>query len=138
MISGADLPERYGSKRVFCTAIYYIITEGEFSAVHRIKSDEIFHFYLGDPVLLLKLYPDGSGETIKMGNDILNGQILQCQVPAGVWMGLKLFSGGKYCLMGTTVSPGFEFNDLEFGKRYDLTEKYPDYTGLICEMTKNQ
>ncbi len=134
-ISRLGLPARYDGDRSFGTAILYLLTPEEFSALHRVKSDEIFHFYLGDSVTMLQLHPDGSSEVITLGSDILNGQRIQVAVPQGSWQGCFLNEGGKFALMGTTVAPGFEQEDFELARRDDLLQKYPDRLDLITRLT---
>src|SRR3984957_17424150 len=99
--------------RLVGTAIYYLLTPETFSAMHRLPGDEIFHFYLGDPVEMLQLPPDGSGETIILGHDFARGMRPQHVVPGGVWQGSGLIPGGEYALLGTTMSPGFDYADYE-------------------------
>ena len=116
-IAGDMLPARYESGRSLATAIYYLLTPDTFSALHRLKTDEIFHFYVGDPVEMLQLWPDGKGRVLTMGHDILDGMQPQVLVPQGIWQGTRLVPGGKFTLLGTTISPGFEFADYESGQR---------------------
>ncbi len=130
------LPPRYSGKRSFATAIYYLLTPSSFSAMHRLQTDEIFHFYLGDPVEMLQLRPDGSGKTLLIGIDILKGMKPQVVVPKGVWQGARLLSGGRHALLGTTVSPGFEFADYETGERDLLIHSYPCFRDQILHLTK--
>jgi len=130
------LPSRYKGIRSFATAIYYLLTPETFSAMHRLQSDEIFHFYLGDPVEMLQLWPDGSGRLVILGSDILRGVQPQVVVPRGVWQGARLFKNGKFALLGTTVSPGFEFADYEYGQRDELVESYPQFREWIIALTK--
>ena len=130
------LPNRYKGIRSYGTAIYYLLTPETFSAMHRLQSDEIFHFYLGDPVEMLRLWPDGSGRTLILGSDILNGMQPQVIVPRGIWQGAKLLLGGRFALLGTTVSPGFEFVDYETGRREVLMKSYPQFRDLIIALTK--
>jgi predicted cupin superfamily sugar epimerase len=132
------LPPRYGGDRNCSTAIYYLLTPEMFSALHRVKSDEIFHFYAGDRVSILQLYPDGHGETVTLGNDLKAGQKPQCIVPRGVWQGCFVAEGGKFALMGTTVAPGFEFDDFELGKREELLRKFPRFEKEIIHLTRVQ
>ena len=136
IISGRAIPERYGSPRCFGTAIYYMITADTFSAIHRIKSDEVYHFYSGETVEMLQLFPDGAGKTVILGADIINGMTPQVSVPRGVWQGLRLHKGGNYALMGTTVSPGFDYTDFETGSRKKLLKEYPDFKELIIALTR--
>jgi predicted cupin superfamily sugar epimerase len=132
----AALPARYGKDRNFSTAIYYLLTPDSFSSLHRLQSDELFHFHLGDPVTMLQLHDDGRGETITLGQDILAGQQLQVVVPRGVWQGMFLNDGGRFALLSTTVSPGFDFADFEIGVRDALTAEYPSSAALIERLTR--
>lgn len=129
-------PFRYKGIRPYSTAIYYLLTPETFSAIHRLQSDEIFHFYLGDPAEMLQLWPDGSGRMVILGSDILNGMQPQLIVPRGVWQGSRLLKGGRFALLGTTVSPGFEFTDYVTGQRKDLVKSYPQFEDLIISLTK--
>ena len=135
-ISKDLLPERYNSDRSLGTAIYYLLTPGTFSAMHRLQTDEIFHFYLGDPVEMLQLWPDGSGKIITLGHNILDGMALQILVPRGVWQGARLRSGGNFALLGTTVAPGFESSDYESGYRETLIASHPQFRDSIISLTK--
>jgi predicted cupin superfamily sugar epimerase len=136
-ISEKALPGRYKGGRSFGTAIYYLLTPKTFSSVHRLQSDEIFHFYLGGPVEMLQLWPDGSGKVLTLGSDILNGMLPQVVVPGGVWQGARLLKNGGFALLGTTVSPGFEFADYESGRRDELIKSYPQFRELIIVLTKH-
>lgn len=129
--SGAD----DGADRALATAIYYLITPETFSAMHRVRSDEIFHFYLGDPVEQLHLLPDGTGRRVTLGSDLRAGQRPQVVVPAGVWQGARLASGGSWALLGTTVAPGFEYADYDHGERELLVARYPEFMELIEALT---
>jgi predicted cupin superfamily sugar epimerase len=135
-ISGKVLPSRYKGVRSFGTAIYYLLTPETFSTMHRLQSDEIFHFYLGAPVEMLQLWPDGSGRILILGTDIMNGMKPQAVIPKGVWQGARLFKDGKFALLGTTVSPGFDFADYEFGRRDELVKSYPKFRELIIALTR--
>jgi predicted cupin superfamily sugar epimerase len=137
MIPEEALPKRYRDNRSYATAIYYFITPESFSTIHRLKSDEIFHFYLGNPVEMLQLWPDGSGKMITLGSDLLNGMKPQIIVPKGVWQGGRLLLGGRFALLGATVSPGFEFMDYEVGQRNLLVKSYPKFRDLIIALTKD-
>lgn len=129
------LPERYPSERAAGTAIYYLLEPHTFSEMHRLASDEIFHFYLGDAVEMLQLWPDGSVRTVMLGHDIAAGMHVQMLVPKGVWQGSRLVPGGKYALLGCTVSPGFDYADYETGKRDALVREYPAAAEMIRELT---
>jgi hypothetical protein len=137
MISPECLRGRYSGSRIAGTAIYYLLEPGTFSEIHRVASDEILHFYLGDPVEMLQLWPDGSGKRILISTYIENGMAPQVAVPHGVWQGARLVVGGKFALLGCTVSPGFEYADYESGSRRLLSEAYPGYRDMICALTRS-
>lgn len=131
VIGQQELPSRYPSSRCFGTSIYYLLTPETVSAMHRLRSDEIFHFYLGDPIEMLLLEPKGSGNLITLGADLLSGEHLQYMVPHDVWQGSRLKPGGQFALLGTTVSPGFDFEDYEHGDIDKLCSDYPDWKDAI-------
>jgi len=131
----AALPPRYEGARSAGTAIYYLLTPTTFSAMHRLKSDEIFHFYLGSPLRMLQLSPEGTGRTLVLGPDISAGQQLQVVVPRGVWQGSLLEPGGDFALVGCTVAPGFDYADYEGGDRSLLLARYPEFADLIRRLT---
>lgn len=121
--------------RACSTAIYYLVTPTRFSSLHRVASTEVFHFYLGDPVWMLQLAPDGSGSTRVIGTDLPAGQRPQVVAPRGVWQGTRLVPGGRFALLGCTVSPGFDFADYEQGERAALTRAYPAWAEEIAALT---
>lgn len=129
------LPAPYGEARSAGTAIYYFLTPDTVSAMHRLPGDEIFHFYLGDPVEMLQLHVDGTAEVVVLGNDLAAGERPQVVVPGGTWQGSRLVSGGRYALMGTTMAPGFDFDDWEAGDRAELLERYPEQARRIAGLT---
>ncbi|PKP68174.1 MAG: hypothetical protein CVT83_06290, partial [Alphaproteobacteria bacterium HGW-Alphaproteobacteria-5] len=122
--------------RACCTAIYYLVTPDEFSALHRVASDEIFHFYAGDAVEMFQLWDDGAAQTIRLGPDVLGGEFPQVVVPAGVWQGTRLAEGGAWALLGCTVSPGFELADFEAGRRQDLLDAFPALREPLLRYTR--
>jgi uncharacterized protein len=126
----------YPADRSISTAIYYMLTPDTFSAMHRVRGDEMFHFYLGDPVEMLQLKPDGTGEILVLGQDIAAGMRLQHTVSGGMWQGSRLRQGGKYALLGTTMAPGFEYEDYETGKRPNLLTQYPAHSQMITSLTR--
>lgn len=135
-VPGSALPSRYGGPKHLSTAIYYLLTPDTFSEMHRLRSDEVFHFYLGDPVEMLHLYPDGSCSVITIGRDIEAGEVPQVVAPRGAWQGCRVKPGGEYALLGTTVAPAFDYEDYEQGRRDDLISRYPDCTGLLRALTR--
>lgn len=135
-ISKDALPPGYFSPRSIGTAIYYLLTPDTFSALHKLPGDEIFHFYLGDPVEMLQLKPDGTGDVVVLGQDIAAGMRLQHVVPGGVWQGTQLLPGGEYALLGTTMSPGFDYADYDTGDRDRLTALYSEHSARIATLTR--
>ncbi|HJT23058.1 MAG TPA: cupin domain-containing protein [bacterium] len=132
--SSAPIPAS-NPQRVYSTAIYYMLVPGAVSKLHRLSADEVFHFYMGDPVTWVLLAPGGKVERIILGQDIKKGHLLQMVVPAGTWFGGYLNEGGKFALMGTTVAPGFEFEDFVLGKREELLKAFPRAEKEIFELT---
>jgi predicted cupin superfamily sugar epimerase len=126
---------RFRSGKSAGTAIYYLLTPETSSVLHRLPTDEIYHFYLGSPVQMLLLFPDGSGRVATLGPDVLAGQSPQLVVPRGVWQGSYLADGGAFALLGTTMAPGFDFSDYEGGDRAALTAQYPDLADLVRRLT---
>ncbi|MHB1461769.1 MAG: cupin domain-containing protein [Armatimonadota bacterium] len=135
-ITGDMLPGRYGGARCMGTAIYYLLTPDSLSVMHKLASDEVFHFYLGDPVEMLQLYPDGAHSIELLGSDLEAGQHPQLVVPTGVWQGCRLVPDGRFALMGTTVAPGFEMADFETGSYDELARLYLDCVDMIRQLTR--
>jgi len=138
MVSQKDLPPRYTGDRSISTQIYYLLTDDDdsFSAMHRLPGDEVYHFYLGDPVEMLLLLPDGTSQIMVLGSDLLLGQHFQLVVLHSVWQGLRLLDAGKFAMLGTSMSPGFEFADSELGDREMLIQEYPEQRKLIEGLTR--
>ena len=102
------------------TAIFYLMTPESFSALHRLYTDEVFHFYLGDPCEQIVINKEGEATTTILGSDILSGQQVQSVVPANLWQGTKLLEGGEWALLGTTMTPGFHEDGFELATADDL------------------
>jgi len=122
----------FAGERSVGTAIYYLLTPETYSAMHRLPGDEIFHFYLGDPVEMLMLHPDGTHGSVLLGAS-LETMTPQHVVPGGVWQGSRLVDGGAWALLGTTMAPGFEYADYETGTEALVTE-YPDAATAIRQL----
>lgn len=129
-----DLPR---GVRAQGSAIYYLLEAGMFSELHMLESDEIFHFYLGDPVEMLHLYPDGRSALLLLGPDLAGGQQVQVVVPAGVWQGLRLMGNGKVALLGCTVTPGFNYADYHNARYAELAEEWPAQAERIRALTRS-
>ncbi|HTA79488.1 MAG TPA: cupin domain-containing protein [Terracidiphilus sp.] len=119
------------------TAIYYLLEPGTFSELHVLDSDEIFHFYLGAPVEMLQLFPDGRSAVFTLGPDLAAGQEVQVVVPAGVWQGTRLIGDGKLALLGCTVTPGFDFADYRNAPAAELIAKWPGQAERIRALTRS-
>ena len=117
------------------TAIYYLLTPDSFSRLHKLPTDEIYHFYMGDPVELTILTPDGTGETILLGNDLGKGMIPQFCVSGNCWQGSCLAEDGAWALVGTTMAPGFAEEDFVPGIREALIAQYPTFREKIQKLT---
>jgi predicted cupin superfamily sugar epimerase len=128
---------RYAGARLTGTAIYYLLEPGTFSEMHRLKSDEVFHFYAGDAVEMLQLKEGPSGAVVVIGNNLLEVQRPQVTVERGVWQGSRLRKGGRWALLGCTVSPGFEFEDYETGVRERLCAQWPQFVDEIVALTRD-
>ena len=134
-LTARALPAGYPGSRSVGTAIYYLLTPSTFSAMHRLRSDEIFHHYLGDAIEMLMLMPDGRTRVVRIGKAIDAGESPQVVVPAGVWQGSRLAPGGEFALLGCTVAPGFDYADYEHGHRDALRKEYPAETRRIIALT---
>ena len=147
LLNLSPLPEEGGmTNQTYCsrwtigeepggTCIYYLLSGEAFSHLHRLTGDEMYHFYLGDPVELLELLPDGTVKTTVLGQDILNGQKVQHLVPAGHWQGSRLVDGGSWALMGTTMCPGYTEACYEHGEAEELKKQYPQAEEGIKKLT---
>ena len=134
------LPERYGGSRAAGSAIIALVTKSDFSALHRLKTDEMWHYYGGDPLELLVLHPNGVGEVVVLGPDVLGGQKLQYVVPRGAWQGAMPVGKARnsYSMMGNTLSPGFDYADFEMGYRSELQKAYPQSAERIAQLTRKE
>lgn len=135
-IDRSALPERFTGSRVFSTAIYFLLEENNFSAFHRIRSDECWHFYEGDPLQLFIIHPSGELETITLGKDIEKENRFQHVVPAGSWFASRPAPGSQFCFTGCTVAPGFEFEEFELADASILVKQYPQLKELIFSLCR--
>jgi hypothetical protein len=126
----------YGGPRNASTAIYYLLDGQQFSAFHRIKSDEVWHFYAGSPLILYVIDDAGNLHENKLGNNPDRGEALQTVVKAYCWFAASVSEPDSFSLVGCTVSPGFDFRDLEMGRRADLIRQYPQHSDIIGRYTR--
>jgi predicted cupin superfamily sugar epimerase len=140
-IEGAALPARYsGRGHAAGSAIVALLTAADFSAMHRLQTDEVWHFYGGAPIEMLLLYPDGHGEKVILGAQVFAGQLPQFTVPHGVWQGSAPAgrAASRYSFVGTQLSPAFDYADFEIGYRDRLQQQYPAFTNEIERLTRAQ
>lgn len=130
------LPAAFQGDRNFCTGIYFLLQQGQFSAFHKIASDEQWHFYYGDPLIVYEIDRHGSLIQHHLGADIEKGQSFHCTITAGNWFASRVAAGSEYALAGCSVSPGFDFADFELANREQLTSTYPQHSKLIAELTR--
>lgn len=129
------LADGFDGPRSASTAIYFLLAEGHFSALHRIRSDEVWHHYSGGDVEVTALSPDGVLRTLTVGH-LAPDASPQAVVPAGEWFGARVAKGGRWALVGCTVAPGFEFSDLELADRTTLTASFPAHAEIISALTR--
>lgn len=136
LVAQQCLPNEFTGERNIATGIYFLIEKGNFSALHKIKSDETWHFYYGDALEVIEINKDGILKTTRIGSDLLEGETFQYTVKAHTWFGSRVIEGGSMSLVGCTVYPGFNFNDFELAKREDLIKDYPQHLEIITELTR--
>ena len=132
----AALPDRFGGDRSFSTAIYFLLESHQYSALHRIQADELWHFYTGSPLEVFVIHPASSElQIIRLGPNPEAGEVFQAVVPAGAWFGSRPVPGAAYSLVGCTVAPGFDFADFELAERAVLLAEFPQHEELIRQLT---
>lgn len=134
-VAQAALPDRFTGDRSHGTAIYYLLGAGDRSKLHRIAADEIWHFYAGDPLLIVAIAPGGALSVTTLGRHFAAGQVPQHVVPAGHWFGAVPATGSAYALTGCTVAPGFDFADFELADRSALLAAFPQHGDWIKRLT---
>lgn len=134
-VSPDALPARFGGERAFSTSIYFLLNKNEISAFHRIKSDEIWHFYDGTAALIHIIDESGKLTTLHLGRGIELGESFQAVAPKNCWFAAEVFDKKSFALVGCTVSPGFDFNDFELADRDELSKAYPEHKELIERLT---
>jgi predicted cupin superfamily sugar epimerase len=137
-IARQHLPPGFSGERSVATAIYFLLRGDDFSALHRIKSDEMWHFYDGTRLVVTVIDPDGNLSEICLGRDVGAGDVPQAVVPAGCLFGSRLRHPRSYALVGCTVAPGFDFADFEMPGRQELLRAYPQHKAVIEELTRER
>ena len=136
-IAKEALPPEFTGSRLVSTAIYFLLEGENFSAFHRLRSDEIWHFYAGGTIAVHVIDPDGSYSKIQLGSDPQAGEVFQAVVKAGSWFASKVRDPKSFALAGCTVAPGFDFADFELGSRSELVKLYPQHRKLIEQFTRS-
>jgi uncharacterized protein len=132
-----DLGDEYNGRRSFSTCIYFLLTSDTFSAFHKIRQDEIWHFYDGSPLRLHMISEKGEYSDVIIGNDFGKGQTPQFVIPAGTWFAANVMNENDHTLLGCTVSPGFDFKDFTLAQRNELIKSFPQHTELITQLTRS-
>jgi predicted cupin superfamily sugar epimerase len=135
VVNGTSLPDTYGGARSFSTSIYYLLKGKEVSRLHRIKSDELWHFYTGSSLTVHAIGDDGDYSTVVLGSDPERGEVFQAAIQAGSWFGATVDDPASYSLVGCTVAPGFEYADFELADRGGLLKTYPQHRRVIERLT---
>ncbi len=136
VVAKEALPAGFVGDRAVSTAIYFLLEGENFSAFHRLRSDEVWHYYAGDPLVVHVIEPEGEYSRILLGCDLEAGQVLQAVVRAGCWFASHVVDWKSFAVVGCTVAPGFEFEDFEMGKRRELGASYPQHGELIEKLTR--
>lgn len=136
IIGRSALPNRFAGPRSASTAIYFLLAGEQFSALHRLAADEVWHFYAGTALVVHMIDPHGIHTVMKLGQNAESGEQFQCVVPAGCWFGSSLETADGYALVGCTVAPGFDFGDFEMADRSSLVVLYPQHRELIARLTR--
>jgi predicted cupin superfamily sugar epimerase len=132
----AALPAGFTGSRAASTAIYFLLEQEHFSAFHRLRSDEMWHFYAGEPLVVHVIDPEGNYSASLLGRDPEAGQVLQAVVRAGCWFASHVADRKSFAVVGCTVAPGFDFEDFEMAKREELVASYPQHRKLIETLTR--
>jgi predicted cupin superfamily sugar epimerase len=137
-IAAGALPRRFGGDRTFSTAIYFLLRGDQFSAMHRIRCDELWHFYLGMSLEVVEITADGRLVVTRLGPDVAAGESPQAVIPTGHWFGARLAEPrpDAFALAGCTVAPGFDFTDLELARRDELVAVHPQHEPIIRALTR--
>lgn len=131
-----SIPEKFSGDRSYCTSIYFLLTSDNFSAFHRIKQDEIWHYYEGAPLFVHVIDENGKYHKFELGEDYKNGQVRQLVVPANLWFASSVKDENSHSFVGCTVAPGFDFEDFEMADRMELIKEFPSFKSEITALTR--
>jgi uncharacterized protein len=136
VLAKESLPPQFSGPRPASTAIYFLLEGENFSAFHRLRSDELWHFYIGGPVVVHVIETNGQYFAVQLGSDPEAGEVLQAVVKAGCWFASEVKDGKSFAVVGCTVSPGFDFDDFEMARREELGRSYPQHREVIERLTR--
>ena len=136
IIKKEHLHERFSGSRHCSTSIYFLLSSGNISAFHRIRSDETWHYYKGSAITIHMIDTSGNYSSVKMGRNTEKGEVFQFTVPHSTWFAAEVNKPDSFALVGCTVSPGFHFDDFEIGERKKLIEMFPKHKEIITKFTK--
>jgi predicted cupin superfamily sugar epimerase len=136
LIAQSALPPGFKGPRLASTAIYFLVDGSNFSAFHRLQSDEVWHFYAGSALVIHLIDPDGRASEILLGGDPESGESFQGVVKAGFLFGARVKDSQSFALVGCTMAPGFDFEDFELATRDQLTGLFPQHRALIEKLTR--
>ena len=135
-IAADSLPDEFGGERSFSASIYFLLAKGTFSAFHRILSDEVWHFYSGDALVIHEITPQGQYFAHRLGQDVISGERFQLVIPAGSWFASEVCEEGQFGLVGCTVAPGFDFSDFEMAQQSLLIAAFPQHETIISRLCR--
>lgn len=130
------LPERFQSARCFGTSIYYLLDGEQFSAFHKLQSDETWHFYLGSQIILHLINDEGKYSKVTLGQKVEEDELFQFTIPHGTWFAAEVKDKNSFSLVGCTVYPGFDFDDFQIGNKDELINLYPQQKNIIQKLTR--
>jgi uncharacterized protein len=136
IIPSCSVPEQFPDNRPYSTAIYFLLEAGSYSAFHKIKSDECWHFYYGDPLQIFIINHSGEMQMITLGINFSNNEHFQYVVPANSWFASRPAANSSFSFVGCTVSPGFEFTDFELANQADLIANFPKHKEIIIQLCR--
>lgn len=131
------LPIRFTGNRHLYSAIYFLLAANDFSCFHRLKADEIWHFYVGNTLQIYSILPNGQLKIDLLGIDLANGAQPQVLIPAGRWFAAQVLNQKGFTLAGCTLAPGFDFKDFEMAEREKLVQEFPQHEQLILRLTSS-
>jgi len=134
-ISEKNLSKEFNGNRNFATSIYFLLTSKKFSAFHKINQDEIWHFYLGSPLKIHMISPEGIYKNVIVGSDFKSNNHFQYTVPAQYYFAAEVLDANSYSFVGCSVSPGFDFRDFQLPNCKDLCNEFPEYLKIIERLT---